>query len=59
MKAKAKPPRVFRGIYLAAEIDSRLRELAARDRRSVTQTTAILLESALKRLDSGEKRETA
>jgi hypothetical protein len=55
MKAKAKPHRVFQGIYIPSELDGQLREIAASERRSVTQAAVILLENALKRQNSAKK----
>lgn len=51
MKTKQKPARVLRSMYIPADVDKTLREMAARDRRSVTQTVAILLEQALERFE--------
>ena len=47
MKPKKKPMRVYRGVYLPVEVDRRIRAIAERDRRSMTQTVEILLSSAL------------
>jgi hypothetical protein len=49
MKAKASPKRIYRGVYLPACIDKKIREIATQERRSFTKTTEILLEAALNR----------
>jgi len=49
MKSNGKPIRVYRGVNIPMEIDERLKAIAKRERRSVTRTVEILLESALER----------
>jgi len=49
MEQLAGPKRVYRGVNIPMEIDERLKAIAKRERRSVTRTVEILLESALER----------
>ena len=56
MEAK-KEKRVYRGIYLQPETDSRIQDVAQREQRSISQTVCILLESALKRQKKAPKKE--
>ena len=58
MKAKPKQKRVYRGINLPEEIDKAIREIAVRERRSVTRTVEILLESALKNIEAEAAEKT-